>query len=237
MARTKKSQSAESVNISSETKTEQKENLNLEDLLKLVNSLQSQLTALSTPKVAEVIPVSEYEEDDDIDQIEINPQSYITVVSLCWTYMTLSTKGRGKGKLFNFPEFSTKKRIMYSDLVEILENHPNFLEQGLFYIADKRVIRRHGLNEIYSKILDKSKIETILSGVDNSEIISIFKSANPAQQGTIVQLLIDKRLAGGEIDLNLWDKLSRASNINMQSKYENAKEYLDYLNSQKEEDK
>jgi hypothetical protein len=90
------------------------------------------------------------------------------------------------------------------------------VEDFYFYIADKRVIRRHGLDDLYSRGLDKNKIDKILLGVDSKDIISLFKSASSAQQKMIVQLVIDKLLAGESLDLNFVDRIQRASGIDIQ---------------------
>ena len=211
-----------------------------DELLRLIQYLQQQIEALkSTPKVEIVESPKtqdyELEEDDEFDKIEIRPDTYVKVMSLCPYPLNLSTKFGGKGKLFAFSSFGATKRIMYSDLVEILENHERFLKEGFFIILNRAVVRKNGLDEVHSKILTKEKIEQILDGKNSSETVSLFKSCNRTQQDFIIQMLVDRMIGGQEVDLNLIDKLSRASGIKIQEKYETTKEFIDSLNIKKEE--
>lgn len=200
-------------------------------LLKALKQLQEQVETLKQEKETKVEEVSPVEETDDFDSTQIRQDEYIKVISLTPHTLNLTTKVGGKGgKIFMFPTFGATKRILYSDLVEILENFTHFLEAGLFYIADKRVIRKHGLDDIYTKVLSKDKMEVILDGKNDDTTISLFKSANKRQQDTLIQMLIDKMIAGSEIDLNLIDKLSRASGVKIQEKYEDTKAYVESLN-------
>ena len=97
----------------------------------------------------------EYEEEE----IDINPQKYITVISLYSGQLNLSTLPGGKGKVFTFDAFGQPKKIMYQKLVDVMESYPRFMNEGFYYIADKKVQRRHGLDEVYSKLLTKKMIE------------------------------------------------------------------------------
>lgn len=157
------------------------------------------------------------EDEDDFDKVDISSDSYIKIMSLTPYQLNLSTKGMGKGKIYTFQEAFQVKRIRYGDLVDIIETHPNFLKDFLFIILDKRVVRRHGLDELYSRVLTKEKIEEILT-VDSNETISLFKSAGKRQQEIIVQMLVDKIVNGESLDLNLIDKISRASGVDIQKK-------------------
>jgi hypothetical protein len=99
--------------------------------------------------------------------------------------------------------------------VDIIEVHYNFLESGYFYILDPRVIRQHGLNETYSKILTKEKIEEILN-TNSEQSVSLYESANERQQETILQLLTNRILENPDsINLNVIDSISRISGIDI----------------------
>jgi|WetSurMetagenome_2_1015567.scaffolds.fasta_scaffold10985_5 hypothetical protein len=217
----------------------------VDELAKLVNYLKEQIEILQKKDTEQKDIEKEYpkvstanytlEEDDEFDKIEIRPDTYVKVMSLCPYQLNLSTKSGGKGKLFSFSTFGTTKRIMYSDLVEILENQERFLKEGYFIILNRAVVRKNGLDEIHAKILTKENIEQILSGNDTPLTISLFKSANKTQQEIIIQMLVDKMIEGQKVDLNLIDKLSRSSGIKIQEKYEDTKSFVDSLHAEKEE--
>jgi len=215
------------------------------ELLTLVKSLKNEIDQLklnqSSQKQAETLSVesdnkntyiieNKDDDDDEFDKIEIRPETYVKIVSLFPGWLNISTRAHGKGKPFTFQSFGQVKRILYSDLVEILENYRHFLEKGYFYIMNKNVIRKNGLDEICNKILSKENIEIILQGNGSDNIISLFKSANVFQQETIIDMLISKMLVE-EVDLNLIDKLSRISKIDIHEKFESAKQLQERMNS------
>jgi hypothetical protein len=159
---------------------------------------------------------------------EIGQAEYIKVVNLCpdgW-HLNLSTKGSGQGKVYKFEKFGQTKKIIYMDLVDIIENHLNFVEAGRFYILDKRVIRQAGLDAAYEKILDKSKIEEIFAGnMDNA--VELYSSANAEQQQLIVDFFITRlRDNPDSIDLNLVDKITRISGVKIVERAEDDRALL-----------
>ena len=159
---------------------------------------------------------------------EIAQNEYIKIISLCpdgW-HLNLSTKENGQGKVFKFDKFGQVKKIMYSDLLDIMESHSNFVETGRFYILDARVIHQAGLESVYEKILDKQKIEEIIAG-KNDECVSIFASANEHQQKLILDILVEKlRDDPNSIDLNIVDKISRLSKVNIVERAEDERKLL-----------
>ena len=166
-------------------------------------------------------------EDPEQEAIVISQDEYITLISLYPNILTLTEDPKGKGKKFTFAKFGETKRILYSDLTKLLENHSggdytDFFKEGYVLIANDRVIRRHGLNESYGKMLTKDKIKQIVDG-KGSNLVEIFKMATKAQQIFICDMLIAKFANGEDVDLNLVDSLSRVSGIKIQEKAEEAK--------------
>jgi hypothetical protein len=192
-----------------------------------VDELKKQLEELNK-KLLQVIAVQNKENtdesgDDDFDNVKIGSDEYIKVMSLYSSLLNLTTQPFGKGKVFSFNGFGVVKRIVYHELVDIMDNHYNFLEKGYFVILDKRVVRKHGLDDIYTNILSKANIDKIILGENQTDAVNLFKSANEKQQDVICRLLIDKRVSGEEIDLNLLDRLSREVGYNI---YERSEEIL-----------
>lgn len=149
------------------------------------------------------------DEEDNINDIIISSDAYIKVMSLTPYLLTLTTEEHGRGKRFDFHKFGEVKNILYHHLCEIMEIHPNFLNEGYFVILNKNVVRKHGLDDIYQKIItDKSKMEQILSG-NQSDAANMFKACGEAQRNFIVNMIHDKMLAGEPVDLNLLDRFSR----------------------------
>jgi hypothetical protein len=206
------------------------ENLSeIDELKKQINDLLGKVNALSGEKSKG--NSQESLDFDDIDQnntIKINGDDYIKVISLCPYTLNLSTQSKGRGKLYTFTKFGEVKRIIYRDLIDIIENHANFMNDGLFLIMNRDVIRRHGLDDLYGKLLTKEKIEQILEG-NQSDAVNMFRSANPKQQEMICNMIISEMVEGREMDLNFIDRLSRIMGYNIIDKVEDAKKLREIL--------
>jgi hypothetical protein len=237
MARQPKSQTSEIISDNT-----QGDNTEMSEMMKIIMELKNEISELKKekkdPKNEVVVekPQNKLSYDDEYDDVDIRPDSYIKVISLTPYMLNLATETGGRGKVFSFSTFGTTKRIMYSDLVNILEVNHSFMNSGLFYIADRRVIRKNGLDEVYEKILTKEMMEGIISGKTN-DAVSVFLSANKIQQELIITMLIEKlRDDPDSIDLNLIDKISRASGVKIQEKVEEARELDKLLNPTEEKE-
>jgi len=151
-------------------------------------------------------------EEEVLVEEKIQQDEYISVMSLIPFPLNLTTREGGQGSVKRFTRFGEIKKILFKDLIDILDAHPNFLEAGYFYILHKGFIRQNGLDEIYSKILTKDKIELILNTSNADEAVALYNSATPRQQEIIVQMLIGKVHENSDsVDLNIVDRISRAS--------------------------
>ena len=154
-------------------------------------------------------------EEKEITEEKIQQDEYISVMSLIPFNLNLSTKEGGQGSVKKFTRFGEIKKIIYKDLMDIIDAHPNFLEDGYFYIMHPGFIRQHGLDEIYSKILTKEKIEKILE-TNSDECVALYESATPKQQTIIVQMLINKMHENPDsVNLNIVDRISRISKVDI----------------------
>lgn len=191
------------------------------DEKKEIEDLKAQIAELKRQQVTTTL-----EEFVD-DKIQLD--DYISVMSLLPFTLNLSTKEGGQGNIKKFTKFGEVKRILYKDLVDIMDANPQFLSAGFYYILDPRVIRAHGLDEVYSKILSKEKIEDILSA-NSEEGLSLYNSANEEQQKVIVDLMVNKLVEDPKsINLNIIDSISRASGIKITDKVEDTQTLLEQL--------
>ena len=158
-------------------------------------------------------------------EIVISPTEYIKVMSLLDYRLNLCTKERGQGNLYKFDKLFQTKRIIYADLINIMEVNRDFMEKGYFMILNPRVVRAHGFEDLYKNILTKEKIEKILSATDES--VTIYASAGAEQKKVIEDIIISKLVENPTgVDLNLVDKISRISNINLIQKAEETRSLL-----------
>ena len=184
---------------------------------------------------AEPMPVTEMEVTSPNEK-ELKTDDYIEIISLCPHLLNLTTEEKGKGKKFAFKEFGEKKRILYSDLLDIIENHTeytDFLREGYYYINDARVVRKHGLDDVYARNFTKESIEKLLAGkLENA--IELFKLVSESQKQLIVEMLIAKMAGGETIDLNL---ISQIEDIADRKITETVKSIKFYRDLDKEETK
>ena len=234
-----KSQNAENKNLveNSQVKSTEEETIvikktELENIYKMIEDLQNNIKNNSNI-------VTKKNSEDDIEENyvyeeeeEVPLNSYIKVMSLIPYELNLSTERHGKGRIFTFRGYGKTKRIIYQELEKIIEENRHFLERGFFIILDKRVVRKHGLDDIYKNIMNKEKMDMILLGfqggdVKENDILTFAKSAPKEQQKILATMIIDKRINGETIDLNLFDKLGRMMNIDLNQEYENSVAFLE----------
>jgi hypothetical protein len=206
---------------------EKEEISELEQMKIKMGELEKQLMqALGNLNEKEEVSKEEYPRD-------IRQDEYISVMSLLPYTLNLSTQGMGKGKIKKFKNFGEIKRILYSELVDIMEAHSNFVNAGYFYIMDQDVVRKHGLDDVYENILDKEKIEKILE-TKAEKCIDLYKTANPKQQEIIIRLLISKMKDNpGDVNLNVIDKISKISNVDIQEKVRDSIAFSEVLVNEK----
>jgi hypothetical protein len=196
------------------------------DLVEEVNDVKKPIKDIKLEKEKAKIQEQRATDDYDDQEIDIRPDKFVTLVNLCFGELHLSTLPGGKGKMVNFQSFGDKRRVQYSVLIDIMDVLPSFLEKGYYYIADKIVIRKHGLESIYEKLLTKEVIESIFSSsITESDAAELFKSANPEQQGLIIDLIVQRTLRGEELDMNVLNKISVISKVDILEKIKDAKFY------------
>lgn len=234
-----KSQNAENKSLTenSQVKSTEEETIiikktELENIYKMIEDLQNNIKnnsnlAIKKNSEDDIEENYVYEEEE-----EVPLNSYIKVMSLIPYELNISTERHGKGRIFTFRGYGKTKRIIYQELEKIIEENRHFLERGFFIILDKRVVRKHGLDDTYKNIMNKEKMDMILLGfqggdVKENDILTFAKSAPIEQQEILATMIIDKRISGEEIDLNLFDKLGRIMNMDLNQKYENSVAFLE----------
>lgn len=175
---------------------------------------------------AQLAEITKTQKDDQRVEEHVNIKipldEYIPVMSLLPYTLVLSTQSMGRGTVKKFEKFGEIKRILYKDLVDIMDVNPNFMKSGYYYILDQKVIRAHGLDEYYEKILTKDKIEEIISS-NSKNGLELYKSSNPGQQEIIVKLLIEQVVKNPDsVDMNLIDSISRESKVDINEKVQYA---------------
>jgi len=193
--------------------------MSIENLQKLVFELQEQIADLKKDK-----------NEIQSNELDIRPDKYVSIMSLLPYTLILSTEGNGKGKQYKFKKFGEKRRVLYKDLVDIVETNRKFLESGYFYILGKNVIRSLGLDDIYEQVLNKEQIEKILNTIDVDDAFEVFKSASTRQKETLITMLVKKlKDTPDKTNMNFIDKVSRETGVDIFGKVEDIKTYEEML--------
>lgn len=188
--------------------------------LKALEKAQGASVPQAEPTLPPVASQPHVEED-------IRPDAYIRVVSLCPHILTLSTSLTG-GKSFRFKKLGEVKRVLYKELVDIIEHMPTLAESGTFYILDERVVRMHGLEDHYDSVLAEEKINMVLSA-DAETAFSIFSSANLKQKGFIKEILMKKIISGDDVDMNFVRMVERDLDVDIIKKAEESMAYKETI--------
>jgi hypothetical protein len=158
------------------------------------------------------------------ENVAIRLDEYIEIMSLFPGKLNLSTEKLGRGRSFSFSRFGEVKRILYNDLASILENYHSFMEQGYFYILSERVIRKHGLDDTYEKLLNKEMMLKVIS-CDPKNAVKLYENATPAQKEVINGMIVSELKTGAEtMDLNIVAKISKIADKDLIKLAEEAKQ-------------
>lgn len=202
-----------------ETKAEL--NKKYEELQKQLAEMTKRLEELASSKPVEKIEQRFFDAEEDI---EIKPDKYIKVMSLISEKLNLSTEKKG-GRNFMFTHYGEVKRILYADLLRIIENNRGFLDSLYFIIMDGDVIRKHDLVETYSAALNKEKIDLFFApNANQTDAVNLFKAAPEKQKESIVNLILDRMREGHQMDFNFLRRLSDVVGYSISEKYDAAKE-------------
>lgn len=146
----------------------------------------------------------------DGNEVDFRSDEYVKVMSLCSNPLNLNTDPGSKNNInYRFGEFGQVIKIPYRDLNDIVRRNRSFLEAGYFAILNRKAVRSLALDDIYSKILDKEKIDRILTG-NESDAVNLFKSTSHRQQENIIRIILNQMLTGIVYDQNLLYRLSQA---------------------------
>ena len=162
-----------------------------------IDALKKQLDTLQSLLIANSNIGKTATEEDGY----IRADRSIQVMSLTPHLLNLSTQGNGRGKIFRFHKYGETKNIIYSDLSDILIHYNKLAENGAFYIFDKEVIKRHGLEFVYQGILDKKGIDSFLEK-EASEIKTIFANLTQHQKLAVVQSIVNRIVDGEDVSTN-----------------------------------
>ena len=169
--------------------------------------------------------VSSYNNTSDEIPEEPSPNKMVRIISLCRGSLNLARDERGLDKL-KFTKYGEIKPVLYSTLINIVNNNRGFAERGLFYILDKASVYYLGLSNAYDRLVDN----TVLDNICNYPVIDIEKiieGMEKSQVEVMVKNLSDRMYNGENFDLNKINAVSRASGIDILQRINNMKSFAE----------
>jgi hypothetical protein len=194
----------------------------IEELEQKIENLQNVIENLSKERESQTNTKIRDRHIDD--RFDIRSDARIGVMSLCPHKLILTPKKGANPYVFdNFGDF---KKIRYEDVSQIIERHRSFLEDGVFVILDKEVIKFHALEDTYDKILTKENFDRILSG-NFSDAVKLVENANERQKRYIADMFVRRLIDGDDVDLNYIDQISRIVNVNIKQRADDSQQTLE----------
>lgn len=122
----------------------------------------------------------------------------IKVMSLRHGVVNLNVNGN---VALRFDKYCEIKPVLYSNLVDIVNQNRGFAESGVFYILDDRTVYHLGLSEFYKKLVSGDVMNNI-DHYSNDQIKNILENIRKEQRDTIIYNLCLRLYHDEPVDTN-----------------------------------
>ena len=176
---------------------------NLEgDVAEIKGALGEILAALrgsSTPPV-ENKPVTDIHEDISSEEDYTEPEDgkSIRVRSLFNGTLNLVY---GDNRYVTFNKYGDENRVLYRDLIQIVNMNHKFAEEGYFEIEDVNAVHYLGMEYAYRNLVKYNDIESIFSYSDE-KVKNLIQNASDYQKGLIANRIARQIVDGKNVDYN-----------------------------------
>ena len=192
--------------------------------------LLEMLTNLATPKVEQPAITTQKQEvvitKKNYDNLrQPRPDAMIRLQSLTKGELCLNVNG---SVAINFDKYGDIKPVLYSELMNIVNNNRLFAEEGAFYIMDDASVKYLGLSRYYDSILSYDEIEQLESYSDE-ELRTIIPKVSDFQKD-VISLVFASRMYNDEpVDRNKVEVISKACEIDIAKRAREMKEIADNM--------
>ena len=153
------------------------------------------------------------------------PDAMIRLQSLTKGELCLNVNG---SVAINFHKYGDIKPVLYSELMNIVNNNRRFAEEGAFYIMDDASVKYLGLSRYYDNILSYDEIESLESYSDDKLRTIITKISD--FQKDVVSLVFANRIYNDEqVDRNKIEVISKACEIDIAKRAREMKQIADNM--------
>lgn len=153
------------------------------------------------------------------------PDAMIRLQSLTKGELCLNVNG---SVAINFDKYGDIKPVLYSELMNIVNNNRRFAEEGAFYIMDDASVKYLGLSRYYDNILSYDEIES-LELYSDDELRTIITKISDFQKD-VVSLVFANRIYNDEqVDRNKIEVISKACEIDIAKRAREMKQIADNM--------
>ena len=140
----------------------------------------------------------------------------IKVVNLMQNPLNLSTEPNGMGRIFTFNKYGDSKLIKFEDLADIVASYPYTMEHGLAYICDKEVVKELGLEDEYSKLFDKERMDKVVKLREESDL-DLFLGMDINLQESAARRIAELINANERMDYNYLRTIKEKTGIDIEA--------------------
>lgn len=192
--------------------------------------LLEMLTNLTAPKVEQPVNTVQKQEvvvaRKNYDNLrQPRPDAMIRLQSLTKGELCLNVNG---SVAINFDKYGDIKPVLYSELMNIVNNNRLFAEEGAFYIMDDASVKYLGLSRYYDNILSYDEIESLESYPDD-ELRTIVPKISDFQKDVVSLVLANRIYNNEQVDRNKVEVISKACEIDIAKRAREMKEITDNM--------
>ena len=160
--------------------------------------------------VCESNPVSkDYTEPEDGKSIRVR--------SLCNGTLNLIY---GDRRFITFNKYGDEVRILYRDLIQIVNMNHKFAEEGYFEIEDASAIYYLGMDYAYNNIIKYNDIENICS-YSEDKVRNLIENASDYQKGLVANRVAYQIVSGKNVDYNKVNMINKLCSVDISKRAEN----------------
>ena len=153
------------------------------------------------------------------------PDAMIRLQSLTKGELCLNVNG---SVAINFDKYGDIKPVLYSELMNIVNNNRRFAEEGAFYIMDDASVKYLGLSRYYDNILSYDEIESLESYSDD-ELRTIITKISDFQKDVVSLVLANRIYNDEQVDRNKIEVISKACEIDIAKRAREMKQIADNM--------
>lgn len=192
--------------------------------------LLEMLTNLASPKAEQPVVTTHKQEvvitKKNYDNLrQPRPDAMIRLQSLTKGELCLNVNG---SVAINFDKYGDIKPVLYSELMNIVNNNRSFAEEGAFYIMDDASVKYLGLSRYYDSILSYDEIESLESYSDE-ELRAIIPKISDFQKDVISLVFASKIYNDEPVDRNKVEIISKSCEIDIAKRAREMKEIADNM--------